>query len=262
MVGAVALAALSLGAPAGGAEAERHVETIGRSIEGRALRTIVLGDREAERHVETIGRSVEGRALRAIVLGDREAERRILVVGCIHGNECAGIRATRRLARLGTPPDGSVIWIVHQLNPDGARRGVRQNARGVDLNRNFRAAWRAGGRPWDGEYPGPRPFSEPETRAIRRLVLRIRPHVTIWYHQPQRMVRAWGASVAAARRYGTRAGLRYRSILWPRGTGPRWQNTQFRRQRSFVVELAPGPLADERAARHARAARSFAATRS
>jgi len=236
MVGAVALAALALAVPAGGAQAERHVETIGRSVEGRALR--------------------------AIVLGDREAERRILVVGCIHGNECAGIRATRRLALLGPPPDGSVMWIVHQLNPDGARRGVRQNARGVDLNRNFRAAWRSGGRPWDGEYPGPRPFSEPETRAIRRLVLRIRPHVTMWYHQPQRMVRAWGASVAAARRYGTRAGLRYRSILWPRGTGPRWQNTQFRRQRSFVVELAPGPLSDRRAARHARAARSFAATRS
>jgi len=233
MVGAVALAALLLAAPAGGAEDERHVETIGRSTEGRAIR--------------------------ALALGDRDAERRILVVGCIHGNECAGIRATRRLARLGAPK-GSVIWIVHQLNPDGARRGVRQNARGVDLNRNFRAAWRAAGRPWDAEYPGPRPFSERETLAIRRLILRVRPHVTIWYHQPQRMVRAWGPSVAAARRYGTRAGLRYRSIVWPRGTAARWQNTRFGRQRSFVVELAPGPLADRRAGRHARAARSFAVT--
>ena len=230
MVGAVALAALSLAAPGGG---------------------------DVERYVETIGRSTEGRPIRAIALGDREAARRILAVGCIHGNECAGIRATRLLARL-TPPSGSVIWIVHQLNPDGARRGVRQNARGVDLNRNFRATWRAAGRPWDGEYPGPRPFSEPETRAIRRLVLRIRPHVTIWYHQPQRMVRAWGPSIRAARRYGARAGLRYRSIVWPRGTAARWQNTQFRRQRSFVVELAPGLLSARRAARHARAARSFA----
>jgi protein MpaA len=230
MVGAVALAALSLAAPAGG---------------------------EVERHVETIGRSTEGRPIRAIALGDREAARRILVVGCIHGNECAGIRATRRLARL-TAPGGSVVWIVHQLNPDGARRGVRQNARGVDLNRNFRTAWRAAGRPWDGEYPGPRPFSERETRAIRRLVLRIRPQVTIWYHQPQRMVRAWGPSVRVARRYAARAGLRYRSIVWPRGTAARWQNTRFRRQRSFVVELAPGPLSAHRAARHARVARSFA----
>ena len=231
MVAAAALAALSLAASAGAWEDERHAETIGRSAEGRPIR--------------------------AVALGDREAGRRILVVGCIHGNECAGIKATRRLARLGGPPEGSVIWIVHQLNPSGARRGVRQTARGVDLNRNFRAAWRAAGRPWDGEYPGPRPFSEPETRAIRRLILRIRPQVTIWYHQPQRMVRAWGRSVAAARRYGTRAGLRYRSIVWPRGTAARWQNMRFTRQRSFVVELAPGRLADKRAARHARAARSF-----
>ncbi len=231
MVGAVAAAALALAAAPGGTEAQRHVETIGHSAEGRPIR--------------------------ALALGDREAARRILVVGCIHGNECAGLAATRRLARMGTPPKGSVIWIVHQVNPDGARRGVRQNARGVDLNRNFPAGWRAGGRPWDGEYPGTRPFSEPETRAIRRLVRRVRPQVTIWYHQPQRMVRAWGRSVAAARRYGARAGLRYRSLVWPPGTAPRWQNTRFSRQRSFVVELAPGPLSDGRALRHAWVARSF-----
>jgi murein peptide amidase A len=223
-----------------------------------ALVLAASGGGDGERHVETIGHSLEGRPIRAVALGDREAERRVLVVGCIHGNECAGLAATRRLARLGAPSAGSVVWIVHQLNPDGARRAVRQNARGVDLNRNFRAAWRAGGGPWDGEYPGASPFSEPETRAIRRLSLRIRPDVTVWYHQPQRTVRAWGRSVAAARRYGLRAGLRYRSIVWPRGSGPRWQNTRFSRQRAFVVELAPGPLSDVRAARHARAARSFA----
>lgn len=233
MVTAVAVAALSLTAPAGEA---------------------------STRHVEVIGRSAEGRPIRAIALGDRAAPRRVLVVGCIHGNECAGIRATRRLARLPAPR-GSVIWIVHQLNPDGARLGVRQNARGVDLNRNFDAGWRAGGRPWDPVYPGARPFSARETRVIRRLVLRVRPDVSIWYHQPQRLVRAWGRSVRAARRYAGMSGMRYRTLLWPPGTAARWQNTRFARQRSFVVELPPGSLTESRAARHAAAARRFARTR-
>jgi len=119
----------------------------------------------ATAHVETIGHSREGRAIVARAVGNRGAERRVLVIGCIHGNECAGVRVTRRLAGLPAP-DGSVIWLVHQLNPDGAARRRRGNARGVDLNRNFPYRWQ----PQDGIYEsGPGPASEPETQAIQRF---------------------------------------------------------------------------------------------
>jgi hypothetical protein len=79
--------------------------------------------------------------------------------------------------------------------------------------------------------------------------------VTIWYHQPQNLVRAWGQSRAKARRYATLAGERYGSIRWPRGTGPNWQNHTFPGTASFVVELPAGELANARAERHARAVR-------
>jgi hypothetical protein len=77
--------------------------------------------------------------------------------------------------------------------------------------------------------------------------------VTIWFHQPQGLVRAWGRSIAAARRYARLAGMRFRPIRWPAGTAPNWQNHRFPGTSSFVVELPPGPLSRAAAARQARA---------
>src|SRR6185437_8849769 len=78
-----------------------------------------------------LGRSVEGRPIIGIEAGDPASPRKILVVGCVHGNECAGEAITRRLLKL--PPPASVdLWIIPNLNPDGAARGTRGNAHGVD----------------------------------------------------------------------------------------------------------------------------------
>jgi protein MpaA len=197
-----------------------------------------------------IGRSARGRPIRAFRAGDTTSPTRALVVGCIHGNECAGTAVTRVLARSSPSVD---LWVVSNLNPDGFALGRRQNGRGVDLNRNFPSEWRAGGRPWDPEYPGPRPLSEPETRAAARLIRRIRPALTIWFHQPQALVRAWGPSKPAARRYARLAGMRFRAIRWPRGTAPNWQNHRFPSRSSFVVELPPGLLTRAAANRQAEA---------
>ena len=218
-----------------------------------------LPDGDARR-VERLGESTRGRPIRVVVVGDPSAARRVLVVGCIHGDECAGVAVARRLARAPAPA-GAALWIVHNVNPDGTALGVRQNARGVDLNRNFGSEWRPIGRRWNPQYAGPRPWSERETRLVRRLVLRIRPDVTLWFHQPQALVRAWGGSRPAARRYARLAAAPYRSIRWPNGTAPNWQNHRFPRSASFVVELPAGPLAAPAAGRYARAVRVLARAR-
>jgi murein peptide amidase A len=206
-----------------------------------------------------LGRSQRGRPIRVHRYGDFSSARKLLVVGCIHGDECEGIDVTRRLARGPVPP-GLDLWIVHDLNPDGRRLASRLNGRGVDLNRNFGSEWAPIGRRWDAQYSGPRPWSECETRLARRLVARVRPDVTIWYHQPQGLVRAWGASKPKARRYARLAGERYRSIRWLNGTAPNWQNHRFPGAASFVVELPAGRLASAAAARHARAVRLLLAS--
>jgi protein MpaA len=175
---------------------------------------------------EPLGRSWEGRPIEVVHV--RGEGPRILVVGCIHGNECEGMEVTRLLARRTPNAD---LWLVHQLNPDGYARRSRFNARGVDLNRDFLAA------------------TQRETRIARKLILRLEPDLTIWFHQPQAVVRAWGPSRAVARRYARLAGETYRTWEWPPGSASRWQNGMG--GLSFVVELGPGELDDAVARRHA-----------
>ena len=182
--------------------------------------------------VHQLGRSVEGRPIKVWRIGNPQAASRVLVVGCIHGDECAGMRVTQLLVNLARPV-AIDLWVVQDMNPDGHHRWQRGNARGVDLNRDFAA------------------FSQRETRIVRNLILRLRPAVTLWFHQPQAVVRAWGPSRTIARRYARLSGTPYRSLEWPEGSASRWQNGLG--LRSFVVELPPSDLPFAAARRHAAA---------
>jgi murein peptide amidase A len=205
-----------------------------------------------------VGHSVDGRAIRPLVLGDPGAATRVLVVGCIHGNEPAGIPITRRLVAAGAPA-GTEIVAVTALNPDECGRGVRGNAHGVDLNRNFPSNWARIGRPGSYQYSGPHPLSEPESRYAVALVTALRPTITIWFHQHQGFIRAWGHSVAAARRLAALARYPYRSLRWPYGTAANWQNHRFPGAASFVVELPAGAVPPARVGAWVRAIRELAA---
>jgi protein MpaA len=199
-----------------------------------------------------IGRSIEGRPIRAFGFGNLSSRRMVLVVGCIHGDECAGKRILKRLRRMA-PPDDMSLWMIWSLNPDGTIAGTRQNARGVDLNRNFGYKWRPLGEPGDRYYSGPRKWSEPETRAARRFIRNRRPDVTIWYHQPLALVVRTGPHRRLKARYARLVGLPLVRLSPLPGTAPRWQNHRFRNDASFVVELAGGRLRARSARRHARA---------
>jgi len=198
---------------------------------------------------QQIGHSAGGRPIMATESGAPQAPTRVLVVGCIHGNECAGIAVVRRLRQM-RPPRTMDLWLVPTLNPDGRAADRRQNGHGVDLNRNFSAGWAANGVPGSTYYSGPRPFSEPETRAARRLIERVRPTLSVWYHQHLRLVWAWGGSTAAARRYAHLVGLRLFLSPNPGGTASRWQNRHFPSDVSFAVELPAGPMSAAAVTRH------------
>lgn len=209
-----------------------------------------------------LGRSVEGRAIRLTRLGDPDAARRVLVVGVIHGNEPAGGAVIRALRR-GPAPAGVELWLLHSLNPDGEVAGTRQNAHGVDLNRNFPDGWRAQGRPFDTYFSGPRPLSEPESRLAARLIRRLRPSVTVWYHQALALVdRGTAADRALVGRYARLAGLPVRRLGFLPGVATRWQNHLLPDTSAFVVELPGGPLSPAGARRHARAVRAVASAAS
>ncbi len=125
-----------------------------------------------------------------------------LVLGAMHGDEpksayvCAQLvealqavdPAGRRLRKHAPRPGLAVdrVVIVPIVNPDGLARRTRRNARSVDLNRNFPTRDWSPGRPRSRNYGGPHPLSEPESRAVHRLVLRLRPAWIVTVHSINR----------------------------------------------------------------------------
>jgi hypothetical protein len=73
-------------------------------------------------------------------------------------------------------PPSTLLYLIPSINPDGSRL----NRNGVDINRNWDTSdWRsdppqpgsAGGVPGAG---GSRPYSEPETQALRNLLIELK----------------------------------------------------------------------------------------
>ena len=73
------------------------------------------------------------------------------------------------------------LWVVPVYNPDGFARHTRKNAHGVDPNRNYPYKW---ARLTGGYDSGPKPASEPETRAMMRFLSRVKPAYVLSFHQP------------------------------------------------------------------------------
>lgn len=205
----------------------------------------------------TIGYSVDGRAIRVIVIGDPRARHPTLVVGCVHGNETAGIAIARRLS-AGTSPPGPALWIIPDLNPDGVAARTRQNAHGVDLNRNFPYGWRSQYAPGDPQYAGPRALSEPESRLAHALILRLRPRLAIWFHQPQGLTDRSGGDPRLEQRFAVLSGLPLHQLTRYPGSATTWQNHRFPDSTAFVVELPPGQPSKAAIDRYAHAVLSLA----
>ncbi|MCA9707980.1 MAG: hypothetical protein KDK70_19160, partial [Myxococcales bacterium] len=151
--------------------------------------------------VEPVGPSIEGREIRALRLlspatTDKAA---MLVSGTQHAREWLSPMSVMCVAEAmvegyGTDPattallDAVELLLVPVVNPDGyvyswqAERYWRKNRRGdygVDLNRNWSHAWGGEGAsnyPYDENFRGDGPLSEPETSALAELV-EAQPHL-------------------------------------------------------------------------------------
>ncbi|MFY9916475.1 MAG: DUF2817 domain-containing protein [Nocardioidaceae bacterium] len=128
----------------------------------------------------TIGQSVRDHAIRAYEMGSRRAAKTVVVIGAMHGNETEGSTVISAMM-AGKPIKGVHIWAIRRDNPDGVLADHRRNAHGVDLNRNFPTKWK---KLTGNYYSGPRPRSEPETRALMRFLNRIDPAYVVTMHSP------------------------------------------------------------------------------
>ncbi len=205
---------------------------------------------------EVIGNSVRGEPIVAKRFGPANAARTVLVVGSIHGDEQEGHQIVRWLAHhQARRLDGVELWLIRTTNPDGVAADTRGNAHSVDLNRNFPHDWEPIP-PSSGYYSGPKPASEPETKAMRRFLRRERPDLTVWYHQP------WGETLIpcgggggrrVALRYARLSGLPARDCFpSPPGSATGWQRAKLG-AKAFVVELPGRSLSDSEVRRHSKA---------
>lgn len=149
---------------------------------------------------EEIGRSVENRPLYMFEIsssslgwGREEKVEKILFIGGLHtGTEKNTYNLASKVLQyfVGKPervPANIALYIIPKANPDGIAKRSHNNARGVDLNRNWPTEnWRS-----DAHHPsygyrkgagGKSPLSEPETNAIYNFIMREQPLITFTWH--------------------------------------------------------------------------------
>lgn len=142
---------------------------------------------------EEFGRSLLGAPLLWFPAPLASADSGLVLAGT-HGDENASV-VTLSCALRTLTPELRRHHVVLALNPDGCQLGLRANANGVDLNRNFPAAnWKAGETVyrWNSRtsardvvlQTGDAPGSEPETQALCQLIHRIRPAWVVSFHDP------------------------------------------------------------------------------
>src|SRR5262249_3512052 len=181
--------------------------------------------------------------------GDFDAGRRTLVVGAVHGDETAGIAVADRLTREAPPADLD-LWVIRDLNPDGVAAGTRGRADRGDLDRNLPRRRRPLGGVF---YSGPAALSEPESRIAYRLISRLDPGVSIWFHQHQDLVDDSGGDVAVERRFARLSGLPLGRLPREPGSAVGWTNHHNPAGAAFVVELPTESLREGAVVRLARA---------
>ncbi|MCG5055004.1 MAG: succinylglutamate desuccinylase/aspartoacylase family protein [Myxococcales bacterium] len=179
------------------------------------------------------GHSVEGRPIYRFDLGTKGAPV-VMLSALIHGIEVIGSVALYQVLRdLGASDAGKKLFdelhlvVLPILNPDAFTRNMnhldrgwpalrRTNARGVDLNRNFphvaplEKRHLFSGSTWKGSphYQGPKPFSEPESRAVRNVVETLEPHLSLGFHSFGNMILyPWAFSQQPNRRYAVYSDL-------------------------------------------------------
>lgn len=184
---------------------------------GNKLGSVSIEDclQQAFRHAG--GYSINQRPLVVKDMAPHSAEDghfRVLLLGGIHGDEYSSISIIFKWLQLFSHEgqEGAFHWRIAPLaNPDGlldGARAQRQNANGVDLNRNFpsldwntKAAsyWQVNTGSNPRRYPGDAAGSEPEVQWIMRQIEEFQPDVIISVHAPYHLLDFDGPTEAPQR---------------------------------------------------------------
>ena len=121
----------------------------------------------------------------------------ILIIGVFHGEEPQGEFLINEYLKQDLTDIKNTLYFIPCLNPDGKSVNKRQNANGIDLNRNFPTHnWRRTENP---EYfGGTMAASEPETRFMEAVMNTFKFDIILSIHAPFKAVNYDGPAQAAA----------------------------------------------------------------
>jgi hypothetical protein len=151
-------------------------EAVSAPVAASALRT------------ETVGRSINGREIRSVTFGEGPVT--VLLWSQMHGDESTASMALADLFGFLTGRDTSAIrdrlrrrltiTFVPMLNPDGAELFQRENAVGIDVNRDARQ------------------LATPEARTLKAVHERVRPQFGFNLHDQNARTRVGAQGLPAA----------------------------------------------------------------
>lgn len=218
-----------------------------------------LARRYPQLSVQAEGPCSDGREMWSFNLGD-EAHPTLYLGAALHGWEWENAFGLLRLVEvlcehpyiegLDTP------WLHFKIlpiqNPWGYDHFTRQNARGIDLNRNFDCHWEELHDvqdvmvPWDYNYKGPRAASERETQIIQGIIDRYQPRCVIDFHTADYMLlrpHRGEAALITAIHEGIKARLKDRYLCQAPYNGPYQQvnvdrATDFRPPEPYLAHYA------------------------
>ncbi|MCD8019212.1 MAG: hypothetical protein LUF92_06395 [Clostridiales bacterium] len=159
--------------------------------------------------VNIIGQSTDDRNLYEVVLGNPDAKKHLVVIANLHAREYMTTQLCMKQieyylknynkkingTKVSDVLENVAIHYVPSCNPDGtaisqfgfnairdktlraklkkmggSSKTWKANARGVDLNRNWDIAFRKAGTPGSSGYRGTKAASEPETKALVKMI--------------------------------------------------------------------------------------------
>ncbi len=190
-----------------------YIWTAEREINLQSLSVVAPAPKPIKVEKKVFGYSVKGNLIEGYEIGyGKEA---ILLMGAIHGNEVGSAYLLNRLvseikSNVKIISKNKRIIIIPVVNPDGYNIQQKFNANGVNLNLNFNTTGWANYGP-QGTYAGPKPFSEPESQIVKKIVERYRPIMMISYHTAGGIVspEEGGPSAILGKWYAQKTGYEY-----------------------------------------------------
>ncbi|NAY91027.1 peptidase M14 [Muricauda sp. JGD-17] len=156
--------------------------------------------------IDCLGQSVNSNSILGVTMGS--GANRILMWSQMHGNESTTTKAVLDLVnflKISSPLRDSILeqctlYIIPMLNPDGADTYTRQNANGIDLNRDAKE------------------LSQPESRILRSAFEKFQPHYCFNLHDQRTLFAAGQNKKSATVSFLAPASNSEREITPARGT--------------------------------------------